>query len=124
MRVVWSILVCLCLVGCMNPKNKAIGVYDTSQLPSDFGGGEAYQIGMNQDGRPVFVNPDAAFKQIVTDYKDGFKAIQKEYYLFPITKLTWRRYGYYGWQLTHEDEEIIDQGYEISRFFEIYKNSF
>ena len=26
----------------MNPKNKAIGVYDTSQLPSDFGGGEAY----------------------------------------------------------------------------------
>ena len=45
-------------------------------------------------------------------------------YLFPITKLTWRRYGYYGWQLTHEDEEIIDQGYEISRFFEIYKNSF
>ena len=42
MRVVWSILVCLCLVGCMNPKNKAIGVYDTSQLPSDFGGGEAY----------------------------------------------------------------------------------
>ena len=75
MRVVWSILVCLCLVGCMNPKNKAIGVYDTSQLPSDFGGGEAYEIGMNQDGRPVFVNPDAAFKQIVTDYKDGFKAL-------------------------------------------------
>ena len=45
----------------MNPKNKAIGVYDTSQLPSDFGGGEAYEIGMNQDGKPVFVNPDAAF---------------------------------------------------------------
>ncbi len=108
----------------MNPQNVAIDEYDVSQLTSDFGGAEAYEIGKNKEGKPVFVNPDAAFKQIVVDYKEGFQAIQEEYHLFPITKLTWRGYGYYGWQLTHEDEVIIDQGYEISRFFEIYKNSF
>lgn len=124
MRVIGSILICLCLVGCMNPQNVAIDEYDVSQLTSDFGGAEAYEIGKNKEGKPVFVNPDAAFKQIVVDYKEGFQAIQEEYHLFPITKLTWRGYGYYGWQLTHEDEVIIDQGYEISRFFEIYKNSF
>lgn len=108
----------------MNPQHVAVADYDVSQLPSDFGGDEAYEIGMNKGGKPVFVHPDAAFKQIVIDCKEGFQAIQEEYYLFPITKLTWRGYGYYGWQLTHEDDDIIDQGYEISRFFEIYKNSF
>lgn len=108
----------------MNPQNVAVDEYDVSQLSSDFGGDEAYKIGVNKDEKPVFVDPDAAFKQAVIDYKEGFKAIQEEYYLFPITKLNWRSYGYYGWQLTHEDEDIIDQGYEISRFFEIYKNSF
>lgn len=124
MRVFWSFLICLCLVGCINPQNVAIDEYDVSQLSSDFGGDEAYKVGANKEGKPVFVDPDAAFKQAVIDYKEGFKAIQEEYYLFPITKLNWRSYGYYGWQLTHEDEDIIDQGYEISRFFEIYKNSF
>ena len=108
----------------MNPGNVAIDEYDVSRLPSDFGGGEVYEIGENEEGKPVFVNPDIAFKQIVRDYKEGFRAIQREYYLLPITKLTWRKYGYYGWQITHEDEEIINQAYEISRFFEIYKNSF
>ncbi len=108
----------------MNPQNVAIDEYDTTLLASDFGGDEAYKIGVSIEGKPVFIDPDAAFDQVTQDYKEGFKAIQEEYYLFPITKLNWRSYGYYGWQLSHEDETIIDQGYEISRFFEIYKNSF
>ena len=124
MRLIFSILICFWLSGCMNPENAVIDEYDVSRLPSDFGGGEAYEIGENEEGKPVFVDPDAAFEQIVRDYKEGFRAIQREYYLLPITKLTWQKYGYYGWQITHEDEEIIDQAYEISRFFEIYKNSF
>ena len=108
----------------MNPQNVAIDEYDTTLLASDFGGDEAYKIGVSIEGKPVFVDPDAAFDQVTQDYKEGFKAIQEEYYLFPITKLNWRSYGYYGWQLSHEDETIIDKGYENSRFFEIYKNSF
>ena len=124
MKILLSILICLCLGGCMNPQNVAIDEYDTTLLASDFGGDEAYKIGVSIEGKPVFIDPNAAFDQATKDYKEGFKAIQEEYYLFPITKLNWRSYGYYGWQLSHEDETIIDQGYEISRFFEIYKNSF
>ena len=30
----------------------------------------------------------------------------------------------YGWQITHEDEDVVSQAYEISRFFQIYQNSF
>lgn len=124
MRAVWLFLMSLCLVGCVHSENEVIGYYDVSRLPSDFGGEEPYLIGANADGLPVFIDPDAAFKQALIDYKDGFKAIQKEYYLLPITKWTWKSYGIYGWQITHEDPDIVDQAFEISRFFKIYQNSF
>lgn len=123
MRVIWIILMCVWLVGCAT-HNEVVGYYDVSKLPSDFGGEEPYLIGANEDGLPVFLDPDAAFRQALIDYKEGFKAIQKEYYLLPITKWTWKNYGIYGWQITHEDPAIIDQGFEISRFFKIYQNSF
>ena len=81
MRVFWIILICLCLVGCMNPQNVAVDEYDVSELSSDFGGDEAYKIGATKDGKPVFVDPDAAFKQVVIDYQED-ETMQEEYYLF------------------------------------------
>ena len=124
MRVVWLIIMSLCLVGCTRPHNEVVSYYDMSRLPSDFGGEEPYLIGANADGLPVFLDPNAAFEQALIDYKEGIEAIQKEYYLLPITKWTWRSYGTYGWQITHEDPDIVDQAFEVSRFLRIYGNSF
>lgn len=123
MKTLWLIVFGL-LVGCSPVTTNVVMEYDVSQLPSDFGGDEAYAIGLNDKGMPVFVNPDKAFEQVVIDYREGFKAIQREFYLLPISRLTWENYKAYGWQLTHEDEKIVEQGYEISRFFDIYENSF
>lgn len=123
MRFLWLVLFCL-LVGCSSSKTDVVMEYDVSQLPSDFGGDEVYTIGLNSKGMPVFVYPDRAFEQALKDYKDGFKAIQREFYLLPVSHFTWKDYKAYGWQLSSEDEAIVEQGYEISRFFDIYENSF
>ena len=124
MRVVWLIIMSLCLVGCARPYSEVVSYYDRSRLPSDFGGEEPYLIGANEEGLPVFLDPNATFEQALIDYKEGIEAIQKEYYLLPITKWTWRSYGTYGWQITHEDPDIVDQAFEVSRFLRIYENSF
>ncbi len=123
MRGIIIFLSCICLVGC-RPIHQAVSSYDMSLLPSDFGGHSAYAVGMSEEGKPVFIDPNRAFETIVEQYKEGFQAIKEEYYLFPITKWNWRSYGYYGWQITHEDEDVVNQAYEISRYFQIYQNSF
>ena len=45
----------------MNPQNVAIDEYDTTLLASDFGGDEAYKIGVSIEGKPVFIDPRCGF---------------------------------------------------------------
>lgn len=104
--------------------SKVVGEYDTSKLGNDFGNSEAYAIGANVKGMPVFKNPNKAFRQAIRDYKDGFKAIRKEFELLPVNKLNYQHYHTYGWQLTTGSDEEKRQGMVISQFFDIYENSF
>jgi len=69
------------LISCENTKNKIVDDYDINTLQCDFlkNNDEAYDIGANEDGMPIFKDTDRAFKQILVDYEDGFKAIQEEF---------------------------------------------
>ena len=116
----------LMITACGISNGGVVGEYDTSELRGDFikSGNDAYDIGINKDGMPIFKDNDKAFNQALIDYADGFSAIQKEFDLKPIGEKNWEEYKIYGWQLSTDDKDILKQGGEITRFFDIYENSF
>lgn len=115
----------LILSSCVNSPGQVIGEYDTTKLSNDFNqNSEAYSIGENKDGMPIFKDTNRAFEQALIDYADGFTAIQKQFDLDPVSSENWESYKTNGWQLTTDDEDIKKQGSEITQFFDIYENSF
>ena len=81
-------------------------------------------IGANKYGEAVFKNPDKAMKRLKKDYKQGIKLIQKEYHLLPLSNFNYKSYGIYGWQVTNGTKEEQEQARFVSRFMDIYENSF
>ncbi len=124
--MILTICMILMLTACGNSKSEVVGEYDISKLGGDFikSGNEAYAIGTNEDGMPIFKDTDKAFNQAIIDYTEGFTAIEEEYDLKPIGKKNWEEYKTYGWQLTTDNEDLRKQGFEITQFFDIYENSF
>ena len=115
----------LILSACVNSPEEVVGEYDTSKLSNVFNqNNEAYLIGANKDGMPIFKDTNKALEQALIDYADGFTAIQEQFNLAPVNNENWDSYKTYGWQLTTEDENIQKQGSEITQFFDIYENSF
>lgn len=55
---------------------------------------------------------------------EGIKLTQDEYDLFPLNKFNYKPYGNLGWQVTIGSEKGNEQAAFISRFFDIYENSF
>lgn len=121
-----TIYMILILTACVNSNSEVVGEYDISKLGGDFlkSGNEAYAIGANKNGMPIFKDTNKAFNQALIDYADGFAAIQEEYNLKPISNKNWEEYKTYGWQLSTDNEYIRKQGSQISQFFDIYENSF
>ena len=68
------------LSSCGSISGNVLDEYDTSKLGNYFAdnSNEAYDIGANKDGMPVFKDPNKAFKQALIDNKDGFAAIQED----------------------------------------------
>ena len=122
--LVTSIVFIMPLTSVNTSLSKVVGEYDTSKLGNSFGESEAYAIGVNVKGMPVFKTPNKAFRQAIVDCKLGFKAIRKEFKLLLVNKLNYPQYGIYGCQLTTGSDEEKRQGRIISQFFDIYENSF
>lgn len=124
--ILLTIYMILILTAWANSNSEVVGEYDISKLGGDFlkSGNEAYAIGANKNGMPIFKDTNKAFNQALIDYADGFIAIQKEYNLKPISNKNWEEYKTYGWQLSTDNEYIRKQGIQISQFFDIYENSF
>ncbi len=85
---------------------------------------ERFAIGANKDGYAVFKDPDAAYEALLEKYSDGINLIQREFDLDDLSKDNYSEYKIYGWQVLTGTEEEIAQSEFISRFFDIYENSY
>lgn len=83
-----------------------------------------YDIGANKNGYAVFKNPEKAFNQLKKDNKKGLKLISKEFFLLPLSKFNYEKYGNYGCQVTNGTDEEKRQARFICTFMDIYENSF
>ena len=101
-----------------SPRKRYFNYEQLEQYSTDF------EMGVNKYHDIVFKNPEKALNRLKTDYSLGLEAIRREYNLTPINKYNWRAYGTYGWQLEEASEEEKEQGRLISKFFDIYENSF
>jgi len=118
----------LLLTSCMNSKYaRVVGDYDVSNLKGSFltSNNEAYAIGKNSIGRPVFKDASKAWEAFIVDYADGIAAIQKEYNLQPISKDDYRLYLSCGIEMPEGLASIAEnECKDVSYFLQIYSNSF
>ena len=120
----------LALASCKQDPEKysrVVGEYDASQLKGSFltSANEAYRIGSNSLGVPVFVSPEKAWEAFLVDYAVGIETIKNEFDLQPISKDYYRSYGFLGVQIpSDEPQETDSQCCDVSYFIDIYENSF
>lgn len=128
-------VICLLLAGC-GSAGKITHPYVQEYVPGqgnikgnvsteDFMERDArFEIGADKDGYAVFKNPDEAYNALLENYADGLSLIQKERKLGAISKKNYADYQIYGFQVTTGSEDSQQQAHFISRFFDIYENSF
>lgn len=85
---------------------------------------ERFAIGATKDGIAVFKDPDGAFQALTEKYADGLALIRQEKALMPVSASNYQAYKTYGWQVTSGSQEAQSQAHFISRFFDIYENSY
>lgn len=125
MKVLFIFFTIILLVSCTNQSlSTVVDEYDVSKLSHDFGDNKAYEIGANVEGMPIFKDTQKALKQAKVDYKEGFEAVAKEFKLEPISHHNYQDYKKYAWQITVKDNNLQQEGVEISKFLDIYENSF
>ncbi len=83
-----------------------------------------FAIGADEYGRAVFKDPYKAFDTMVELYTEGIALIQKSNDLSPISRSNYSAYKTFGWQMTSGPESAQEQAAFITRFLDIYENSF
>lgn len=120
---------CILLVICQqyrinNLYAKVVVPLSEDQIPTFLDNKDAYALGLNSFGTPVFENPKEAFQQACMDYASGIAAIQQQFQLEPISPSNWKPYGVYGIQIVTDDEALQEACVNVSKFFDYYENSF
>ncbi len=85
---------------------------------------EDFAIGANKDGYAVFKEPHAAFEKLYEKYHEGIKLIESEFNLDPLIHDNHHLYLIYGGQVTTGDEQAKEEALFVSKFLDIYENSF
>ena len=83
-----------------------------------------FAIGADQYGRAVFKDPHQAFQTFQSLYAEGIRHVQESEDLPPLTQATAGLYKKFGWQVTGGTEEQQEQARFVTKFLDIYENSF
>lgn len=105
------------IIGTSNIKGEVDTAYFLSKSPD-------FAIGATTNGMAVFKNPDKALKTLKKNYKDGIRIIRKEFCRINLSKRNFDCYKNLGWQVTIGTKEEQEEARFISRFMDIYENSF
>ena len=101
-----------------------MGDYDISGY-YDFGDNEAYAVGMNAYGNPVFRDPDDALKAVKQDCKEAISHIRTHTpILLPLNRYNWQAYNNLAFDTPVGAEEVQRQKDYLGHFFSIYENGF
>lgn len=83
-----------------------------------------FSIGADKYGRAVFKNPKKAFDTLQKQYELGIELIEDDFDLAPLSHKNYSVYKKYGWQVTSGTQEAREQATFITKFLDIYENSF
>ncbi|MBQ8835400.1 MAG: hypothetical protein IJ001_10850 [Oscillospiraceae bacterium] len=83
-----------------------------------------FAIGADQYGRAVYKDPHQAFQTFKMLYAEGIRFVREQEDLPPLTQATTNLYKKFGWQVTGGTEEQQEQARFVTRFLDIYENSF
>ncbi|MBQ7921923.1 MAG: hypothetical protein IJ325_05010 [Clostridia bacterium] len=83
-----------------------------------------FSIGADKYGRAVFKDPEKAFDTLKILYAEGIALIREEQGLGALSHRNFDLYKKFGWQVTGGTEEAREQAAFVSRFLDIYENSF
>ena len=83
-----------------------------------------FELGYNSTGKIVLKKPAEAFFVLYINFFKGIELIREEYNLFPLNKFNYEIYGNLGWQVTGGTKIEREQAAFITKFFDIYENSF
>ena len=84
----------------------------------------AFEIGRGADGVAVFKDPNAAWSVFCKKYKDAIERIGKAWDLGILNAATMEMYKTCGWQTEGADEMEAAENAFVTRFLDIYENSF
>ncbi|MDI9540034.1 MAG: hypothetical protein QM204_00970 [Bacillota bacterium] len=108
--------------------DKVVGPYTGSANIDKYLEYEAWQIGRNKYGQPIFVDSDEAFKLAQEKYSEAiiliYNHFNEEYQVGKFGKNNYQLYKMLGWQIPTDDETIRKSGVELTQFLDIYENSF
>ena len=85
---------------------------------------QRFEIGADKNGMAVFKDPHKAYQALIEKYSDGISLIQKEFDLEDLSENSYEFYKTYGGQVETGTPEEKDQALFVSKFFDIYENSF
>ena len=85
---------------------------------------QRFEIGADKNGMAVFKDPHKAYQAPTEKYTAGINLIQKEFDLEDLSETSYEAYKIYGGQVETGTEEEKSQANFVSRFFDIYENSF